>query len=69
MGENLTTIAGPCKVNNIEKVLGTFGRASVPQRLKNQSLYHEILPLQKFNDISGKVLKPKKINLDPGLDF
>ena len=35
-------------------------RASVPQRLKNHSLYHEILLLQKFNDISGKVLKPKK---------
>jgi hypothetical protein len=29
---------------------GTFGMAFVPQRLKNQSLYHEILLLQKFND-------------------
>ena len=28
--------------------------------LKNQSLYHKILLLQKFNDISGKVLKPKR---------
>ena len=27
---------------------------------KNQALYHEILLLQKFNDILGKVLKPKK---------
>ena len=42
-------------------ILGTFGRASVPQRLINQSLYQEILLLQKFNDIGGKVLKPKKI--------
>ena len=33
---------------------------TLPQRLKNQLLYHEILLLQKFNDISGKVLKPKK---------
>ena len=40
-----------------------FDRVFVPQRLKNQSLYHEILLLQKFNDISGKVLKPKKISL------
>ena len=36
-------------------------RASVPQRLINQSFYQEILRLQKFNDIGGKVLKPKKI--------
>ena len=42
-------------------ILGTFGRASVPQRLINQSLYQEMLLLQKFNDIGGKVLKPKKI--------
>ena len=48
---NLTTIAGPWY----------FGRVLVPLRLKNQSLYHKILLLQKFNDISGKVLKPKKI--------
>ena len=27
----------------------------------NQSFYQEILLLQKFNDIGGKVLKPKKI--------
>jgi hypothetical protein len=32
----------------------------VPQRLINQSLFHEILLLQKFNEIRGKVLKPKK---------
>ena len=32
----------------------------LPQRLKNQSLYHEILLLQKLNYMSGKVLKPKK---------
>ena len=44
----LTTIGGP------------FGRASVPQRLIHQSLYQEILLLQKFNDIEGKVVKPKK---------
>ena len=31
-----------------------------PQRLINQSLYQEILLLQKFNDILGKVLKPKR---------
>ena len=31
--------------------------------LINQSFYHEILLLQKFNDIRGKVLKPKKIGL------
>jgi hypothetical protein len=42
-------------------ILGTFGRASVPQRLINQSLYQEMLLLKKFNDIGGKVLKPKKI--------
>ena len=46
----LTTIAGPWY----------FGRVLVPQRLINQSLYQEMLLLQKFNDISGKVLKPKK---------
>ena len=33
--------------------------------LINQSLYQEILLLQKFNDISGKVVKPKKISLQP----
>ena len=27
-----------------------FGRVLVPLRLKNQSLYHKILLLQKFND-------------------
>ena len=27
---------------------------------KNQLVYHEIGLLQKFNDILGKVLKPKK---------
>jgi hypothetical protein len=42
-------------------ILGTFGRAVVFQRLINQSFYQEILLLQKFNDIGGKVLKPKKI--------
>ena len=41
-------------------VLGTFGRVVVPQRLINQSFYQEILLLQKFNDIGGKVLKAKK---------
>jgi hypothetical protein len=41
-------------------VVGTFGRADVPQRLITQSIYHEIILLQKFNDIGGKVLKPKK---------
>ena len=45
--------------------LGTFGRVFSLQRLKNQSLYHEILLLQKFNDTGGKVLKPKKISLQP----
>ena len=48
---NLTTIGGPWY----------FDRAVVPQRLINQSLYQEILLLQKFIDISGKVLKLKKI--------
>ena len=38
-----------------------FGRVLVPLRLKNQSLYHKILLLQKFNYPLGKVLKPKKI--------
>ena len=42
---------------NIGCVVGTFGRASGLQRLKNQLLYHEILLLQKFNDIMGKVIK------------
>ena len=42
-----------------------FGRVVVPQRLINLSLYHEILLLQKFNNISGKVLKPKKFSLQP----
>ena len=46
----LTTIGGPWY----------FDRAVVPQRLINQSLYQEILLLQKFNSISGKVLKPPK---------
>ena len=31
------------------------------QRLINQSIYQEMQLLQKFNDIGGKVLKPKKI--------
>ena len=30
------------------------------QRLINQSHYQEIILLQKFNDIGGKVLKPKE---------
>ena len=47
----LTTIGGPWY----------FDRAVVFQRLINQSFYQEILLLQKFNDIGGKVLKPKKI--------
>ena len=51
----LTTIGGPWY----------FDRAVVPQRLINQSLYQEILLLQKFNNISEKVLKPKKISLQP----
>ena len=52
---HLTTIAGAWY----------FGRVLVPQRLINLSLYHEILLLQKFNDTGGKVLKPKKISLQP----
>ena len=48
---NLTTIGDPWY----------FDRAVVFQRLINQSFYQEILLLQKFNDIGGKVLKPKKI--------
>ena len=48
---NLTTIADPWY----------FDRAVVFQRLINQSLFQEMLLLQKFNDIGGKVLKPKKI--------
>ena len=39
-------------------IIGTFGGADVPQRLINKSLYPEILLLQKFNAIGGKVLKP-----------
>ena len=42
-----------------------FDRAVVFQRLINQSFYQEILLLQKFNDIEGKVLKAKKISLQP----
>ena len=30
------------------------------KRLKTQSLYHEVLLLQKFIDILGKVLKHRK---------
>ena len=41
---------------SLELLVGSF----VLQRPKNQSLYHEILFLQKFNDRRGKVLKPKK---------
>ena len=37
---HLNTIAGPWY----------FGRVYLPLRLKNQSLYHKILILQKFND-------------------
>ena len=39
----------------------TFGL----QRLKNKSVHHEILLLQNFTDILGKVLKPKKKNQPP----
>ena len=47
-------------------VLGTFGRNDAPQRVINKSLYQEILLLQRFNDIGGKVLKQKnKISLQP----
>ena len=49
--DHLTTIGG----------CWYFDRAFGLQRLMNQSLYQEILVLQKFNDIGGKVLKPKKI--------
>ena len=42
---------------------GTFGRAWVPQKLINLALYCEILLLQKFNDIGGKILEQKKITL------
>jgi hypothetical protein len=52
---NLTTIGGRWY----------FDRAFVTQRLKNQSLYNKILLLQKFNNTLGKVLKPKKISLQP----
>ena len=51
--ENLTTIAGPWY----------FGRVLVPQRLINLSLYQEILRLQKFNNILGKVLKQSIFSL------
>ena len=43
----------------------TIGRVFLPQRLINQSLYQAMLLLQKFNDIGGKVLKPKKVSLQP----
>ena len=58
---------GKRKIINLDIYLTTigaawyFGRVLVPQRLLNQSLYQEMLLLQKFNDISGKVLKSKKI--------
>ena len=52
-------------LTTIEEVLGTFGRVFVPQKLINLSLYQEILLLQKFNGIGGKVLKPKIISLHP----
>ena len=46
--QNLNTIGG----------CWYFGRVLlVPLRLKNQSLYHKILLLQKFNDKWGKVFK------------
>ena len=47
---NLTTIGGPWY----------FDSAVVFQRLINQSFYQEIILLQKFIDLLGKVLKPKK---------
>ena len=50
---------------NLTTIGYTFGRADVPQRLINQSISQEILLLQKFNDIGGKVLKPKKISIQP----
>ena len=50
---------------NLTNIGGTFGKASAPQRLKNHSLYQEILLLQKFDDISWKVKKKKKISLQP----
>ena len=52
VGENLYRLLFDLMHNGIE-----FGRAFGLQRLKNQSLYHEIIILQKFNSISGKVLK------------
>ena len=42
--------------------------ASVPQKLKNQSLYHEILLLQKFYHKRGKVLK-KNLHQDVKVEF
>ena len=52
----------PTQKNCLETIADPwyFGRVVVPQRLINLSLYQEILLLQKFNDIGGKVLKPKK---------
>ena len=41
-------------------MVSTYGKADVLQRLKNQSFYHEILLLQKFNDRRGKVLELKR---------
>ena len=52
----------PTQKNCLETIADPwyFGRVVVPQRLINLSLYQEILLLQKFDDISEKVLKPKK---------
>ena len=55
VGQNLTTLG----------VVGTFGITSLPQRLISQSLYKEIILLQKLLDIGGKVLNPQKISLQP----
>ena len=53
----LTNIGGQSLV--VLLVASPFGRASVHQGHINQTLYHEILLLLKFNDIGGKVLEPK----------
>ena len=42
----------------IYEVIGTFGRADVLQRLKNQSLYHEIL-LKKTEEGRFKKNQPQ----------
>ena len=55
----------PCRIQQIYEGAGSFWRASVPQKLKNQWHYHRILLLQKFNDSWGRFLNIKNVSLQP----